>query len=320
MDSVLYLFARTVVAVLVALPLPVVARLGRFVGAIAYRLDARHRKVALRNLGLCFGGDKSPPEIRALGIENFRRIGENFVAAVKTASMSAESLRPYFDLVGADKILGVQTGCGPQNRIVAIGHFGNFELYARFSQFVPEFQCATTYRALKQPSLNRVMQSLRMKSGCRYFERRTESRALKAAMAAQGLLLGLLTDQHAGHGGRRTHFLGRECSTSAAPAILALRYACPLHTAVCYRVELGRWRIEVGDEIPTQTAEGPRTVEAITEDINRAFEVAVRRDPANWFWVHNRWKAGSTKPDRSETSLIDAGPVPVTKGVDARSP
>ena len=27
-------------------------------------------------------------------------------------------------------------------------------------------------------------------------------------------------------------------------------------------------------------------------DVNRAFEMAVKRDPANWFWVHNRWKRG----------------------------
>ena len=27
-----------------------------------------------------------------------------------------------------------------------------------------------------------------------------------------------------------------------------------------------------------------------TAEINQAFEVAVRRDPANWFWVHKRWK------------------------------
>ena len=30
-------------------------------------------------------------------------------------------------------------------------------------------------------------------------------------------------------------------------------------------------------------------------DVNRAFETAVRRDPANWFWVHRRWKAAETK-------------------------
>jgi lauroyl/myristoyl acyltransferase len=37
-------------------------------------------------------------------------------------------------------------------------------------------------------------------------------------------------------------------------------------------------------------------------------EAAVRRDPANWFWVHNRWKPRRTanpqknpRPDRDPT-------------------
>jgi len=25
-------------------------------------------------------------------------------------------------------------------------------------------------------------------------------------------------------------------------------------------------------------------------EVNQAFETAIRRDPANWFWVHKRWK------------------------------
>ena len=29
-------------------------------------------------------------------------------------------------------------------------------------------------------------------------------------------------------------------------------------------------------------------------DINAAFEVAIRKDPANWFWVHNRWKTSKS--------------------------
>ena len=32
-------------------------------------------------------------------------------------------------------------------------------------------------------------------------------------------------------------------------------------------------------------------------DVNLAFESAVRRDPANWFWVHRRWKPlGKARP------------------------
>ena len=42
----------------------------------------------------------------------------------------------------------------------------------------------------------------------------------------------------------------------------------------------------------------------ITQDINAAMEVAVKRDPANWFWVHNRWK-GRRGP-QTETALAAA--------------
>lgn len=296
MDQVLYLVALGLVKLLQALPLSWVARLGRCIGGLVWWLDRRHRRVALRNLTMCFGAEKSPAQIRRLARENFLRIGENFASSVKTAAMTTDELRPHFEFVGAEKLLTHRENAGPQNRIVAIGHFGNFELYARFGQYVPVFKCATTYRGLRQPGLNRLLQMLRERSGCRFFERRTDAAALKAAMSDTGLLLGLLADQNA-PGGVRIPFLGHECAASTAPAIFALRYRCPLYTGVCYRVGLAQWRIEAGDEIATHENGRPRKVEAITRDINRTFEAAVLRDPANWFWVHNRWKLGRSKAE-----------------------
>jgi lauroyl/myristoyl acyltransferase len=288
MNTLIYLLGRGVVIILQGLPLVWVARLGRMGGGLAFWLDARHRKVTLNNLVLCFGKEKSPEEIRALAKENFRRIGENYASAVKTAAMTPWQMLPHFDLTLARSILPHEADAGPQSRIVALGHFGNFELYARFGQFVPVFKCATTYRALKQPALDRILLSLRERSDCRYFERRREGAALKAAMNDTGLLLGLLADQSSN--GVRIPFLGHECGTSTAPAVFALRYNCPLHTAVCYRIGLAKWRIEVGDEIPTRENGQARSIADIMLDVNRLFEVAVRRDPANWFWVHRRWK------------------------------
>ena len=290
MDTLIYYFARGVVAMLQALPLLWVARLGRALGAMAYGLDGRHRRVVLDNLRLCFSQKKLPAEIRAIARENFRRIGENYCSAIKTAAMSPSQLVPHFDLTFGKSILPHEADAGPQSRIVAIGHFGNFELYARFGEFVPVFKCAATYRALNQPALNRIMVALRKSESCRFYERRTEAAALKAAMSDTGLLLGLLADQHAGRNGLRLPFLGHDCSTSPAPAIFALRYNCPLHTAICYRIGLGKWQVEVGDEIPTRVNGIARPTADIMLDVNRAFEVAVRRDPANWFWVHKRWK------------------------------
>lgn len=295
MDMLLYFIARSVVTLVQALPLRTVARMGRFAGGLVYWIDARHRRVALRNLTMCFGKEKSAAEIRAIARENFRRIGENFASAAKTASMTSDELKPHVEFAGNWPIVAPAPGPKP-TIVVAIGHFGNFELYARFSQFCPGYQGATTYRGLRQPSLNRLMQELRERSGCLYFERRTDGAALRAAMHQPGLILGLLADQHGGNNGLRIPFLGHDCSTSSAPAVFALRYHCSLRTGICYRIGLAHWRIEAGPEIPTHENGAPRSSEAIMRDVNAAFEQAVNRDPANWFWVHNRWKPA--KPPR----------------------
>jgi len=297
MDSVLYYIARVLVALLQSLPLTLVARIGRAGGSLAYWCDARHRRVAIQNLTAAFGTEKNADEIRALAAENFRRLGENYASAVKTAAMNGPEIKQHMDVVDVEKsFFGPEVGPARSSRVFAIGHFGNFELFAHGVHVVPGYRGATTYRALRSPALNRLLLDLRRKSGCLFFERRTEGAALREAARAEHLMIGLLADQHAGDRGLRLPFFGRDCATSKAPAIFALRFELPLHTAICYRVRLGHWRIEIGDRIPTHENGQPRSVEAIMLDVNRAFEVAVRRDPANWFWVHRRWKPAKASP------------------------
>jgi lauroyl/myristoyl acyltransferase len=286
MNLLLYLFALALVKAIQALPLTLAARVGRAGGGLAHWLDARHRRVARANLQAAFP-QKSPPEIRALALENFKRIGECYCSAIKTAAMASEELRHCIEFIGIEKL---QNAHPAESRIFAIGHFGNFELYARGNLIAPQFQFATTYRALNQPGLNRLLTELRSRSGCLCFERRTESEALRAAVRTQKLLVGFLSDQHAGRSGAWIPFFGRLCSTTTAPAVFALRYKFPLYTAICYRTALGRWRIEIGPEIPTVLNGERRPVKDIMLDVNREFETAIRRDPANWFWVHRRWK------------------------------
>jgi KDO2-lipid IV(A) lauroyltransferase len=288
MNGLIYWFGRAWIAALQTLPLAWVARLGRLAGTLAFCLSRRYRQVAINNLTLCFGDEKSPAEIRALALENFRRVGENFLAAFKTAALSFGELKPHLEFTGAEKLPRATPGSPNQSVVVAIGHFGNFELFARVQDVRPDFQAATTYRAFKQPAVNRLMQYFRGLSGCLFFERRLEGRQLRDQMGHRRLLLGLLADQSSQ--GMRGPFLGHDCHTGLAPAILALRYHCPLHTAICYRTRLAQWRIEIGEAIPTHQDGHPRPSEDIMREVNRVLETAVRRDPANWFWGHRRWK------------------------------
>jgi lauroyl/myristoyl acyltransferase len=282
MDFFWYYAALLLAKLLRALPLGLVARLGQMGGVVAYFVDGRHRRVAMLNFRRCFP-EQDTRQRRATVRQHFRRLGENYASAVKTSGMSDESISAHLEITGAEKL------AKHRGAIIAVGHFANFELYARVGTAMPHAQVAATYRGLKQPLLDKLVRELRLQSGCLYFDRTQHGEALRQSLTRGGVMLGLLSDQHRS-GGPRVEFLGHSCLTTAAPAVLAQRYNLPLFTAVCYRVALAQWRIEFGEEIPTRVDSARRPVADIMRDVNAAFEIAVRRDPANWFWVHDRWR------------------------------
>ncbi len=271
------------------LPLVTVARLGRLLGGWACRLDRRHRRVAEDNLAQAFPElDRST--VRALALENFRRVGEAYASAIRTPGMAPEALLSRIEIVGLDAVLQ----SGAERLVVATGHFGSFDLLAHGQQRWPDWRLATTYRAQRFVPLERALQRLRARTGVWFIERHEAAHAITGLFSRGKAILALFSDQHGGGKGLWLPFLGRPCSCSTAPAVIALRYKAALAMAICYRTELARWRIEVGPVISTHDPEGrERSVEAITRDIQREYEVAIRRDPANWFWVHRRWKAPS---------------------------
>ena len=301
MNWLIYWLAQTVVGVLQAMPLTVVARLGRAGGWLWWLIDFKHRGLVKRNLAAAFP-EKSRKWVGATTRETFQRIGENSLSAVKTASMDDGELLDICEVIGVGKLPRAGQPNSPSNLVGAVGHFGNFELYARLAKPVTGWQSATTYRAMNQPGLDSIVQKLRASSGCIFYERRRDAQALRDALVKGGLFVGLLSDQHPNKGGVLVPFMERECATTTAPAVLALRYDAPLFPVICYRVACGRWTVEIGNEIPLKSDGHRRSVEEITLDINRSFEEAVRRDPANWFWVHNRWKKPRIKKGRARTS------------------
>ncbi len=288
-DFFWYHGARALAKTLQALPVKLVAGAGRFGGGLAYFLDRPHRRVTLENLRRCLP-EMPLRERRRVAREHFRRLGENFAAAVTTAGMSEAEIADHLQIVGIEKLKACSRGA-----IVAIGHFGNFELYTHLVSGIPHLQGATTYRALEQPRLDRLVREMRVRSGCLFFERSRDVKLMLQALRKGGVVLGLLCDQYAGRKGARVPFFGYECSTTLAPAKLAVGYQLPLLTAVCFRVGLGQWRIDVGDEIPTQVAGKARPLHEIMGDVNRAFEMEIRRDLPNAFWVQDRWRFGKKR-------------------------
>jgi len=96
----------------------------------------------------------------------------------------------------------------------------------------------------------------------------------------------VLVDQSAGNGGIWMPFFNRLCSTSPLAAALAIRTNSAVVPAAIFTSGFARWRIVYDEEIPYDRS----NPEQLTTDINAVLERQIRQSPADWFWVHNRWK------------------------------
>tara|TARA_B100002052_G_scaffold296742_1_gene325846 strand:+ start:156 stop:1082 length:927 start_codon:yes stop_codon:yes gene_type:complete len=290
-NTILYLIASSFVNIIRLFPLKLIGLVGRQIGFVFYYIDGRHRRVAVNNLSNCLGNSRSQKEIIALAKENFRRLGEVYLSALKTAFIPPEKLSGILSVRGDNLIdrSKLDDGSDP-SYMLAVGHFGNFEMYGKSGHFEPGYDLGTTYRGFKQPWVDKLIKSLRGKSGCTFFDRRFDGAKLKKFMARSKTITGLLADQSAGRSGILLPFFGHPCSTNAAPALFSLRYNLRLHGCYCRRLGLGRWELELSQEIPTKIAGQARPVEDIMTDVNALYERYILEDPANWFWVHDRWK------------------------------
>jgi KDO2-lipid IV(A) lauroyltransferase len=168
--------------------------------------------------------------------------------------------------------------------VVAIAHYGNFELLARAAAVRGE-RVTLIGRRLRGV-FNRWLVEGR---GIATLPDRGSSAEAIAALR-RGEVLAVAVDQNMRPSrGVFVDFFGSPACTTPAAAVYALRAGAPLIAAFAVRSENRTHVVKICG--PFQTSErGHQAVLDLTRQVTRAVEDAVRAHPDHWFWVHRRWK------------------------------
>jgi lauroyl/myristoyl acyltransferase len=103
-----------------------------------------------------------------------------------------------------------------------------------------------------------------------------------------GKCIGMLADQNGGRHGRLSTFFGRPCSTQAGGIVLARRLGIPFTIGSLERRAPGFHRLVLGP--PVYVRDGEDGEREAVDAMNRGIEEFVRRRPADWMWLHRRWR------------------------------
>lgn len=288
MDRLVFAIYRLASAAICLLPLKGIFRLGWFLGSLAYYVAGPYRRLVLRNLLIAFHDEKSMAEIRALAKRHFATLGANLFCSIKIPRLSKEEIRSLVTVEGQEALTA--GGVAGKGIVLVISHIGSWEMLAQLMPILCDAKAGTIFQALGNPYIDAEMRRDRARLGLQLFERK-EGIVHASQFLRTGGGVGVLMDQHAGDAGLWCPFFNRLASTTTLPAMLAKRADGWLVPAAVYTDGVARWRCVIGQAVKA----GEQSVEAITVEMNQVLEQQIRRQPEDWFWVHNRWKTPKPK-------------------------
>lgn len=262
-----------------------------FLAAVAYRVNKRHRKVAVENLAFAFP-EKTPTEIDRLVRECYHHFATLVVEiAVLPKKLRVENWRRYASLVGGDKVLKALLEDRPV--LIVTAHFGNWEM-AGFALGLFGFKTHAIARVLDNPHLERFFKQFRQRTGQSIIAKKDEFDRLLDTLQAGGKVA-TLGDQDAGSRGVFVNFFNRPASAHKAVALLAMQADAVMLVVGVPRVREGvnwHYHIVCEDVIdPREYAVQGNAVKAITQRYHDSLERLIRRYPEQYFWLHRRWKS-----------------------------
>ena len=280
-----YLAFRAVETFSRMIPTPVAWRLGAALGWLCLWMSPSYRRLVTRNLTIAFGRELPPQEIRKLARRHMMNLGGNFFAGMKMPFLKREAVLRHLEIEGMEHVQkALAEGRGA---VCVVMHMGNWEILNQATLLAPGRSAGAIFQPLHNPPLNLHVLRNRKRTGCQLFNRQ-DGFHLPVAFVKQNNALGVLSDQRAGESGVWCPFFGRLASTTTLPALIAKRSGAPMFPVGVITTAPGRWKLVIGDAIPGISR--GRSAEQVAAIMNEHLEAIIRRSPADWFWVHNRWK------------------------------
>jgi KDO2-lipid IV(A) lauroyltransferase len=169
------------------------------------------------------------------------------------------------------------------------GHFGNWEIMGA-ALVARGYPLSFMIGQQSNPWVDDLFNSYRLHCNIHLIPLKDIRQVLTTLKRNQ--FVAILGDQDGDRWGMFVPFFGRSASTFTGPAVFAHRTGADILFAVPVRLDEKHHKVTV-HRLP-QPPEGLSEEQALNFSLtayNHVLEEAVRQNPGQWWWMHNRWEA-----------------------------
>ena len=270
-----------------AVPRSAALALGRVLGGGWGRLDAGHLEIAARNLGHAFP-EWDEARRRAVALDVYRHFGAVLFDILWVAPRGRDAILPLVEVEGAEHVqAALAAGRGA---LLVTAHIGSWELHGVAHGFLLG-AIGLVARPLDNPALDdRLCAFRRLPGNTVIYKKRALPQVI--ALLRANRAVAVLIDQNVQEGdGVFTDFFGRKAATTTVAAALARKTGCALVPAHTELGADGRYRLIYEPALQWEpTADRAADLRRLTQQLTSVIEGWVRKQPAQWLWLHRRWK------------------------------
>jgi len=272
------------------LPLESLDSYGEKLGTLALSILRKRKRIALGNLHLALGKEKSQEEIERICRDSFKNIGKDMLEISSCFNFEETYLKTLVQLEGKEHLDDALRGA--DGAIALTAHLGNFPLMN--VRLVNEgYPVSLVARDPENPRLAKMITSYRDAVGIESIPDKPRMTCVSKSLKAlkQNRILLLQIDQNAPATECWVDFFGYLVPTFKGPVIFSLRTGAPILPMFIIRNPDSFHKLIIHP--PFQLSITGNVEQDITTNIaglTKVVEATIREYPEQWWWIHRRFK------------------------------
>jgi KDO2-lipid IV(A) lauroyltransferase len=262
----------------------------RGIAFLGYRFASRQRNIAMDSLAIAFGSEKTREERKEIARDCFTLMAKSAIELMFLMDRP-ELLKKRVSLEGKGNLdNALKAGKGA---ILISAHFGNFPLLmAKLS--LEGYKAAGIMRPMRDTRVEKIFLSKRNRLGIKTIYSQPRNACVNTTIESlrNNELVFIPIDQNFGTSGVFVDFFGTKAATATGPVVLAQRTGARLLPCFIIRNPDDTHRLVFEPAMDLIQGRDPQeTVLINIQKLTGIIEHYIRKYPAEWGWIHRRWKS-----------------------------
>ncbi len=284
MNAAIYYLSLPFIYAISILPFWWLYRLSDFLFLILFHVFGYRKKVVFENLTKSFP-EKSEQELRTIQRKFYRYFCDLVLETLKSITISRSSLAKRVQFNGSE--IFEEYYKNGQSVIIAMGHFGNWELGGARFAIEPFHQLFVIYHPLQNKYFDKLVYRMRTRLGNGLYAMKDSLRGIIGDRNKLTATAFIADQTPSPKGAHWMQFLNQDTPVFTGTGKISKKMQYPVVYIGIHRVKRGYYEMRA-EKLVEKPEEQTETY--IIEAFTKRLEEDIAKQPEIWLWTHRRWK------------------------------